>query len=640
MASFVWQWERLGGYSRVMGNTLGDVLADSGLSIAELMAREITQNSDDAMDAYRKEEHAGVHEPTLTFRFVGIVGETKQKFVEQLDLKDLRDRAPNIFNPIRTIDLQHDSCLADLDDPGVPLRLLYVEEYGSVGLQGDPVATPETSRWYNALISQGLSFHEDDRQSGGTRGVGKAAFQLGSKLGMVVAYSHFEPKDDERVSHRLGGFIYQNHHQLTDNGPYYTGFARFGVSQRGEDGETTRPYEDLEAVQLAETIGLSRQAPDNINRYGTSFLLVDPAVEPREISAALETYWWPALQDQTLTIDVIDYDGTAIPPRPVGRHRADLRPYLLAWNLIKGVSQPSSKYETVKEFNRLDASDGPLQLGTIALIADPDTCHDRAFAIETAEEVRSSVVALIRQRRMVIAYEPFFADKPAFVHGVLYSHPDVEGEIARAEPKEHNMWWRQEFPQKVKPEWPALRKLVISTLYSRTYRTLSEFRKTLQIEATEEHVKLERLSRMLGNLFKSRRRGGNPDGPDGAVDPISISLPRPRLLVGADGRSAYTTRPVVRIGDTADFESADTEIEVFFFFEEDTGRQGARLEAEYSNLPDGWSNHESFIVGNLTRSGLSFDVTTRTFSGPFKVRARAQVRAEVPVAEPTRGERV
>ncbi len=142
-----WHWDHFGGRNRTAGSAGGNALGDSGLSVAELVAREITQNSDDAMDRFRFD--AAVrddHEPRLIYKFESIVGHRKSELVKTLDLENLRQHLTEVTSRLGGKRVVEDSCLSSLADPDEPLRLLYAIEYGAMGLEGNPHTHPETSR--------------------------------------------------------------------------------------------------------------------------------------------------------------------------------------------------------------------------------------------------------------------------------------------------------------------------------------------------------------------------------------------------------------------------------------------------------------------------------------------------------------
>lgn len=619
MKSLVWQWELFGGRSRSAGNTSTDGLVDSSLSITELVAREITQNTDDAMDEFRTAEYADVHEPKLTYRFVNYTGDDKKRIVKLLNLRDLREHAPFIKNPRTDQDLEADTCLSDLADLNVPLSVMYVIERGAVGLIGDPVAKPQKSRWYNALVSQGVSYHESDTQSGGTFGFGKAAFQLGSRLSMVIAYSHFPKQDGDSVTRRLGGYIYQRHHALESapGQPYYTGFAEFGTTTQDGLGEhLTRPFEDADADELAVELGLAREASGDINSYGTSFMIVDPDLTPEGLRGAIELNWWPALMSNALEIDIIDYDGKSLPPRPL--KRKDLLPYLECWNFIVGISEPSGDYQKLTSFYREVIGGEEVRLGKLAIVADETTCFERVLV---EGETRASTIALIRQRKMVVEYFDFFEDRPPFVQGVLFSDPQIETHLAKAEPKEHDRWWVHA-KARVKSEWPEDRKKVVQALFDRTYRTLAQFRSGLRVNTDEETIRLDRLSRRLGNLLKTRGSKGKPIvPPTSGTAPVSLSIPNSGIKRSENPAGIYEyTAPVTVVLDSdAKVDSVPAEIAIIFKYQEDTGGLGDRVPTNYSELPKGWTVSVDKVVGILTKSPTKFKATTAPIHGPFAI---------------------
>lgn len=631
MTQAQWQWEHFGSESRMPGTAAKDGMDDTSFTVAELMAREITQNSDDAMDAFR--EGFPEHKPRLTYRFIELVGAEKQEFVKRLNLQDLREHSENIVEPREDGDDDHllrdKTCLKTLDDPDVPIRLLYVEEQGALGLVGDPGVRARKSRWFNALRSLGVSEHSGtSKQSGGTYGFGKAAFQLGSKLGLVVAYSNlYVAEDDDPVDRRLGGYIYQRTHEDADGTVDYSGFAEFGETfQSDGSGRRVQPFTNEQADEWASWLGMSREGlNDGVNQYGTTFLLVDPAAEPNDLLTALEDFWWPALVSNALSLVVINYDGEKLNPRP--RRRRDLEPFLKSWSIVTGKAAPTGRYERKQPFNRLTLGDGKtVALGTLAAVADPDTCFE---VTARPEGHHASRIALIRRRRMVVQYAPFFENREPYVDGVLFADPEIDTALANAEPKEHNMWWLP--TGKAIEKASASQRLIVETLYQRCRAQLSDFRSKLRPDVDEDQLRLDRLSRKLGDLLKVSGRRGKPRPPKGTHGPVSISIPNSRVQRerAEDGRLFYRAAVSLTLAD----ESID-ELEVRFKglinLVEDVGRHGDAIDVFYESVPKRASVKDGELTVRLSGKPCSFILRSAPLDGPYSVEIGGEVTAEVP----------
>jgi len=580
------------------------------------------------MDRFRfAAEYQDIHEPSLTFAFHAFTGEKKRELVEALDLKSISQHAGVIPNPRTGEDLLPSTGLGVLEDPDEPLRILYAVERGAIGLEGDPIADPDESRWYLAMESQGVTHHDDtDRQSGGSWGFGKAAFAIGSKIATVVAYSRFADGGDG-VTTRLGGYVYQQKHRLDD--VPYSGFAQFGVTSGDGVNPHITPYQNERADEIAALLGMKREIDGTVNDLGTTFMIVDPALEPEDLRFSLESYWWPTILDETLDINVIDYDGTDLPPRPKRRERSDLKPFLEAWNLLRKRSMPVDEYQKLVPFQRLGGEEN-FELGSLALTADPETCFLRR--VDDESEERASRIALVRQRGMVVNYERLYLNRPPFVDGVLLTHEDIEQVLAKIEPKEHNRWWLSDSTRTMSI-WTQSWKDIVQALYQRTYQHVGTFRGLLNADAEEDEVTMGRLGRKLGQVLRHRsNRGGTQRPPSTGRAPASMSIPERKVKRERrnDGGVVYEQPVSVRLIDEVEAPSVPARIQVRFNFEEDTGAVGDRIEMEYAQVPPGWSVIDGLLSGDLTKAGVEFVARTAPVYGPFRVLIDGEVQVDHP----------
>src|SRR5262249_50894021 len=155
------------------------------------------------------------------------------------------------------------------------------------------------------LAMASIGYTEKPDGSGGTFGYGKAGLIRATRTRVVFAYTCFrERPDDPGATRRLLGMTYWGRHKR--GGDTFTGFARFGRPQ--EDGSIA-PFENEDADRVADSLGIDlRSAPDP-TQLGTTFLIIDPLVEPDDLRVAIERNWWPAIIDERFTPLIHDYDG-------------------------------------------------------------------------------------------------------------------------------------------------------------------------------------------------------------------------------------------------------------------------------------------------------------------------------------------
>lgn len=611
MNGFQWNWEDLT-HGRAAGKAAADGLDDGELGRPDILAREITQNAIDASDFFKFREFPD-HAPRLIFRYKEFSGPEKQSLVNLLGLDQIGAHAPFIKSRQGEV-LANLPVMQNLGDMKKPLRVLVAEDYGAHGLYGD--------KWKIALRGAGISHHDEGHQSGGTFGFGKGAFHLGSSLSMVVAYSRFPFDPDaptpDNWQVRVGAYLYQNSHNDPETGKILTGFAEAGRTAQDTFSQVTEPFEGEVAIELAPKLGFEREITDGVNAFGTSFMMIDPVVEPADLQRALEKSWWPALIDGDIVIDVIDSDGSSLPPRP--RSRDDLKPFVDAWSWFKGVGEPVGDYQRLKKLNRKTIKGEALQMGQIAMWADPD----EAFSFADEDEERASEVALIRQRKMVVTYQKYSKGRPPYVQGILFTDSDIEQYVKGAEPKLHDYWWQN--TRDVKPHLPEDYKAVIQTLATATYNNVREFRSDLNPRIDQDSIRLEKLSRLLGNMLKFSSKSGSRDPVRGKYEPFSIGLAESEFTQRelASGERIYGAKLRVRLTDEFEGAYAPVRVGAVFHITEDAGSKGALVETKYLSIPDGWREDGGYLYGDLSKSELSIDVETGEIGGPFGVLVRAE----------------
>ena len=298
----------------------GVLATDAPPDAASLLAREVLQNSWDAARELRDDrERQGAEYPSfsITFNFKDLVGEELSSVASALDLAGLQDQYARVaaVDAVGSLGLSRASFLHDAERYGQGLRVLRIVESGTTGMYGS--FDDARSKMFMALVS--LGYTEKGPGSGGSFGFGKAGLIGGSATRTVIAYSCFRPRSDdfeggEAVTRRLLGMTYWGQHNVGLES--FTGFARLGSQQDG----WVKPLINDAADQLATQLGFEIRQPDSDAELGTSFMIVDPVVDPEDLRNAIERNWWAAIEERRFTpvITETDADGetTSFIPRP------------------------------------------------------------------------------------------------------------------------------------------------------------------------------------------------------------------------------------------------------------------------------------------------------------------------------------
>ncbi len=406
---------------------------------ATVLAREVIQNSWDAADDLREDlrreqlraERRGrslgispfVPPPfEIRFDFRTAVGSTKDEIVRRLALNEHANRLGGGVDR-RKVGLRKDDCLGTLGDSDAELAYMVIEEEAASGMYG-PWRGDE-SKMYRALCAIGVTSGTEGR--GGSYGYGKAGMIRGSATRTVVAYTCFrERRDDPGATRRLLGMTYWGRHDYCGEG--FTGFARFGKEKNG--GEVV-PFENEEADEQAAMLGLRARSPDEIDQLGTTFLLIEPTVQPEELITAIERSWWPALEERRLQFNtyVQTPAGAVLHPRP--RHDPVLRTFIDAY---ENATLPAAIGE-----GRRGEFPG---LGTIGLVSDIEGWSYAEQIGDTEEQGidHCSLVALMRKPHMVVEYLKVSRATPPHVRGAFVADFSINDALRETEPKGHDAW--------------------------------------------------------------------------------------------------------------------------------------------------------------------------------------------------------
>ena len=515
---------------------------------AAVMAREVIQNSWDAAGDAR-DLFPPPAEFQIEFAFRSASGKDKSSLIDALALRGLADRLHECdANDGRTkLGLRDQVCLDSLDDAGKPLTSLVITETGTTGMYG--VWGPE-SRMYLALATLGYT---PKPEGGGSYGYGKAGLIRGSATRSVIAYSCFrEQRAEPAVTRRLLGMTYWGYHDL--GAQSYPGFARFGQP----DGEAIIPFENDRADEIAESLGLNRRDQSNRSDFGTTFLIVEPTVEPNDLQCAIERYWWPALEDSSISFGVSIRTAEGVEhPRP--KRDPVLRSFIRAYELA---TIPQDNPPQHGRRNNLTKIDGHA-VGALGLVAEPGGwSYPQQTEVEAAQPVEHrSLVALMRKPRMIVEYY-VVGQTPPFVRGAFVADDEIDQTLRQTEPKGHDAW--QTKPDDDGDPVAAERARKVLDRIKGNVRT---FRESLKPpKPPQEQVHLPEFDRLMRPLLRDDT--GPPPPPPPGVRDVSISLD-PRPEEAANGQIRVKGRARFGLSDEFNGDHAPVDVRIRYLLMED-----------------------------------------------------------------------
>ena len=494
----------------------------------------------------------------IEFAFRSAVGEDKLSLMEALGLRDLADRLHqcDADGGRAVLGLRNQVCLDSLDDVEKPLTSLVITETGTTGMYG---AWGTESRMYLALATLGYT---PKPEGGGSYGYGKAGLIRGSATHSVFAYSCFrEGSAEPGNTRRLLGMTYWGQHSL--GGESYPGFARFGQPA----GEAIVPLENEDADTIAASLGLRRRDPTIAEDFGTTFLVIEPTVQPDELRRAIERYWWPALEDPSISFGVsIRTDAGVEHPRP--KRDQVLRSFIDAYEVA---TVPQDNPHPHKRQNKL-AKIASLAPGTLGLVGDPGGwSYPQQTEVEAARSVEHrSLVALIRKPRMVVEYY-VVGQAPPYVRGAFVADDEIDGLLRLTEPKGHDAW-------QTKPDDDGdleAAKLAQGVL-DRIKRNARSFRDSLKPpKRPQEQLRLPEFERLMRQIV----RGSDvspPPPPTGERD-VSINLRVQRKNAGP-GRICATGRARFNLDEKFNGDEAKVVVHLrYLLIEDDRAGDPVRL---------------------------------------------------------------
>ncbi|MBT4892467.1 MAG: hypothetical protein HON60_05910 [Gammaproteobacteria bacterium] len=475
---------------------------------ATLLARESIQNSwDSAID---RSKRSGVTRPEMGLKFIfsELTGDTKNALVDSLELAELKKRERNAGG-WREIGLARETALSSVGNSKRPLKTLTVTETGTGGMYGPWEGAK--SRMFFALLTIGYTIKSDG--SGGSYGYGKAGLISSTATRTVIAYSCFkEEENDPGVTRRLLGVNYWKPHKISKTD--FTGFGRFGAPT-GEN--TCKPFENEEADRQAQLLGLVKRSANNEEEIGTTFLIIEPTVEPKQLVRAIERNWWPALTDNDgFEVSVIDYSNQELLPSP--KERPELKAFIAAYELAKGREPDNNETERMffLESNSLEGrGQRKYPTGRLGLVANPE-----GWSWPTEDDDATnhcSLIALVRGPRMVTEYSIPVRPAP-YIRGTFIADSEIrtpgdftiDDLLRQTEPPLHNKWQVSKTEQGIDPDAPG----VAGAVHKRIKARVTSFREALRPPAPEKgRYRFQELEDIWAELTGSKQRGDRPPPP-------------------------------------------------------------------------------------------------------------------------------
>jgi hypothetical protein len=592
-----WTFEKSGPMGGAAGEAYANTLKSPGMPPAHVLAREAIQNSVDAGNGAKV---------AVRFRVETLANTAKKSFVEAAGLADIAERA-------EALQLGPNS-LGTIDKPRTPLHLLYVEDFNADGLSGEP--HDSSSNFYRLLLSLGdRSKSRASKHSGGSYGFGKSVYSSSSAIQTIFAYTRFVDDGGEERT-RIFGCGYYASHEFKKQG--YSGRAWLGTKERTENGfKVVDPLEGPAAERMAEKLGFELRGE---GETGTSILIVDADVNMQEIVKGVEDWWWPRLVENRLDVDILDAQGNSHMPRP--RKRADLKPFIDAFDIARMRSEPKSGTQYRFEPNREQG----VQLGICGVLVVPT--DDAGTPVVEAERCNS--VALIRSPLMVVAYKSVSESAPPVVGAFMAGeNEELEATLKKSEPPAHDRWDPES--TNLRDETGRGRRLV-SAVLSRVKAGVRRFQQTAAPPTPPKQRRLAALERALGGLFKPQGHGGGIP-PETMASPLHLEFTKqPYAEPTDDGMLRVKSAFSVKLDDKSAEEEVELRLRVNCPVIEDDNEEGDDLPIQVSwegvtAVADG---ADPFVFRFKLAKGekAKFNVASEAYDPAWTVRLRPDIDRE------------
>jgi hypothetical protein len=606
-----WRWIVPSMDGGAAGNAGTQIFRASSVSGADLLTREAIQNARDAFHVYAEDPK---HDPRISFRFVSLADSQKAAVAAVLGLGELAERRSHL----RAVDKALDpldgapTSLDKLTEKGVPLRLLFIEDFGGHGLYGDPKDSLK-SILYRAMyvLGGGKPLGEGNSKSlGGSFGFGKSALTEASAVKAVIAHSAFEAAGADPVTERLVGFTRWGQHEV--NGVGYEGRAHYAAEGTGPADNPNPPFAGADAAERALSMGFTLRDPKLVNQRGASFLIVDPVIEPADVVRATETWWWPALEDRRFRVEVLDYGSTkslTIDPSS----RKDLKPFIDAYQLATGTREVTDEdRESAPKIASVGSSGHGVGMGFVLgeLTTDPEP------TLSPDLSGKHPIVALMRGPRMVVQYMTGFGVRVP-IRGVYVAASADDTNLRATEDPAHSEWQSAQSTGA-----PSDARKVAARVKAEIRKQVEEWVMKFIPPAPTSTVKLEFMSRLFGRLIPSK--GIGTERPS---DPVSILTIRREPIASGDGIRGVLEFSV-ELTQKHDKNEAEVLVEVVALIKEGEGASGDPISSTLEHLSGGKgleARGNELILTLVKGEAGVFRATTEEFPDVWAVDLRPMV---------------
>lgn len=543
---------------RRMGKAVTDVALDRKL---EQFVRETAQNSADA--ALEGET------PHLIYRYVQLVGDELEDFLEAIDWDNLRPHLEAVAEEDDEIGVR--SMLDRIDRGKLPL--LVVEDRNAEGLEGDEFSK-ETN--YASLL-QDFGSSTKDEDEGGVHGVGASVLWGFSAFKTSLFFTNpAEWSNDE--SPRLVGRIDLPYHECPDqdgNQQEWQGDGWIGAED--DQGRRAVSITGEEATEIATDQLHVEAADERSDSPGTTAVVIgfrepsrsrrSPAKVVERIGELAARYYWPLIVEGGLKVSVEgpnDDEPNEVHPEDVDW----LTPFIEAYDQYEAAD------DELDEAPDVATTEVPV---TIPHNGDQPTDGEVTLAVRSEDgdyDKFKNQVAMFRGARHVVKYRQYgYTARTAGqeFHGLLlagrarYSSDVNEDDVAesdatvedffrKAEPEAHNTWEQE--VSKLENNYPGGHEEITTLIEDRVPSTLED----LLIDAgTDETESMESVGGQFpyfsGGPSHGPTKRNSPGGGSSVVENVSRKLSHP-------GDRYECTGTIELVGQPADQWEFEIEIGV------------------------------------------------------------------------------
>lgn len=585
-----------------MGGAAGEAYANTlkspGMQPEHVLAREAIQNS---VDAALEGEKVRV-----VFRHTQLIGSAKAAFIEASGLRNIAERSEHL-------ELPTPNCFETLDKPRTPLSLLYVEDHNAEGLSGDP--HDKGSNFYRLLLSLGdRSKARTAKGTGGSYGFGKSVYSSSSAIQTIFAYTRFRDDDGKERTRLFGCGYYASHVHKKNN---YSGRAWLGTKKHEDKAGrlVIDPFEEKVADKLAEKLGFDLREDGDL---GTTILIIDATVGLGDIIIGVEDWWWPRLIEHKLDVEVYDDKGSMSVPRP--KRNEQLKPFIEAFEIARGLAKPKQGSQKLSPLNRL----GDMSLGTCGFVVVP--INEQGNPVVRAD--RCNTVALIRAPLMVVAYKSCSETAPVVV-GTFVAADEVDLVLKKSEPPAHDRW---------DPDSANLRDAkgegrgLVSAVMSRIKDHLKRFQREAAPPAPAKQKRLSILERALGSYFRPQNMGPKPQPPQ-VASPLHLEFTKqPSAIATEDGMLKLRSAFNIHLDPKATEDQVKLMLRIGCPVLEDDGQEGddLKLSINATGIEAQQDENDSRVYRFTMSKGTKahFTIESESYDPAWTVRLRPEIDAE------------